>query len=77
MKSPTAFPVEAKWSPGEKKIARKAFDAAFYQQCAAITERARQMLASSELPYGVWKLHDYLSRERRQVDQSTTTGIRC
>ena len=68
MKSPSAFPVEAKWSPAEKKVARKAYDAAFYRQCAAITEKAKQMLASSSPPYGVWKLHDYLSRERRKVD---------
>jgi hypothetical protein len=69
MKSPTAFRVEATWSSAEKKVARKAFDAAFRRQCAAITEKAERMLTTSSPPYGIWKLHDYLSRERRKVDK--------
>lgn len=68
MKSPTAFAVEAKWSQAERKIARKAYQAAFLRQCTIITERAKRMLASSSPPDGVWRLHDYLSRERRKVD---------
>ncbi len=69
MKSPTAFRIETGWSPAEKKIARKAFDAALKRQCSAITARAKEMLAASAPPYGIWKLHDYLSRERKKVDQ--------
>ena len=68
MKSPTAFQVEAKWSPAEKKIARQAYQAAFLRQCATITERAKRMFESSSPPDGIWRLHDYLSRERRKVD---------
>ena len=69
MKSPTAFRVEATWTTAEKKTAHQAFDAAFLRQCTAITEKAQRMLARSSPPYGVWKLHDYLSRERKKVDQ--------
>jgi hypothetical protein len=68
MKSPTAFRVEAKWSAAEKKIARKAYEAAFLRQCTAITAKAKRMLDSSSPPDGIWRLHDYLSRERRKVD---------
>ena len=42
MKSPTAFRIETGWSPAEKKIARKAFDAALKRQCSAITARAKE-----------------------------------
>jgi hypothetical protein len=70
MKSPTAFRIETTWSEAEKKIARKAFDRAFERQCATITEKAKQMLATSSPPRGVWQVHDYLSRERKKVDQT-------
>ena len=69
MKSPTAFEVDGVWSTAEKKAAHKAFDAAFLRQCTAVTEKAKRMLAASSPPYGVWKLHDYLSRERKKVDR--------
>ena len=69
MKSPTAFRVETDWTHAEKKIARKAFHAALYRQCEAVTERAKKMLASSSPPYGAWKLHDYLTLERDKVDR--------
>ena len=68
MKSPTAFEVEAKWSPADKKLARKAYQAAFLRQCTAITGTAKKMFDSSSPPDGIWRLHDYLSRERRKVD---------
>lgn len=68
MKSPTAFRVEANWSAAERKIARRAYQAAFLRQCTAITEKAKRMFDSSSPPYGIWRLHDYLSRERRKVD---------
>ncbi len=68
MKSPTAFRVEVKWTHAEKKIARQAYDAAFLRQCTAVTEKAKRMFDSSSPPNGIWRLHDYLSRERRKVD---------
>ena len=70
MNSATGFPVELKWSGEEKKVARKAYDLAFTRQCSAITEKAKRMLDKSSPPDGVWKLHDYLSREGRKVDRT-------
>ncbi len=70
MNSSPEFPVQLKWSGAEKKIARRAYDSAFAKQCSAITENAMRMLAKSSPPYGVWELHDYLSRERRKVDRT-------
>jgi hypothetical protein len=69
MKSPTAFKVEATWSPAERKIARRAFRAAYLRQCATITETAKRMLGSPLPPEEIWQLHDYLSGERRNMDQ--------
>jgi hypothetical protein len=70
MKSPMAFRIETTWSDAEKKIARKAYDRAFERQCASITEKAKQMLATALPPRGVWQVHDYLSDERKKVDQT-------
>jgi hypothetical protein len=70
MKSPMAFRIETTWSGAEKKVARKAFDRAFERQCATITEKAKQMLAATSPPHGIWQVHDYLSRERKKVDQT-------
>ena len=70
MKSPTAFRIETAWTEAEKKAARRAFDLAFNRQCATITAKAKQMLATAPPPRGVWEVHDYLSRERRKVDQT-------
>ena len=70
MKSPMAVRIETTWSEAEKKIARKAFDRAFERQCGTITEEAKRMLATSSPPHGIWQVHDYLSRERRKVDQT-------
>ena len=70
MKSPTAVRIETTWSDTEKKIARKVFDRAFERQCASITEKAKQMLATASPPRGVWEVHDYLSTERKKVDET-------
>jgi hypothetical protein len=68
VKSPLAVRIETTWSGAEKKIARKAFDRAFERQCATITGKAKQILAASAPPYGIWQVHDYLTRERKNVD---------
>jgi len=70
MKSPMAVRIETTWSEAEKKIARKAVDRAFERQCASITEKAKQMLATASPPHGIWQFHDYLPRERKKVDQT-------
>jgi len=70
MKSPMAVRIETTWSEAEKKIARKAFDRAFERQCETITEKAKRMLAASSPQHGIWQVHDYLSRERKKVDQT-------
>ena len=70
MKSPMAVRIETTWSEAEKKIARKAFDRAFERPCDTITEEAKRMLATPSPPHGIWQVHDYLSRERKKVDQT-------
>lgn len=60
---------EVRWSAAEKKIARRAFDQAYRRQCAAIRANAKKMLATASAPSDMWKVHDYLSVQRRATDK--------
>lgn len=60
---------EVTWSATEKKIARRAFDQAYQRQCAAIRVRAKKIIAAASTPADLWKIHDYLSKQRRAVDK--------
>jgi len=56
------------WSPAEKKVARAAFEAAWARECGAIRGQVEAMLQRSSDPAEIWRVHDYLSRKRREVD---------
>lgn len=57
------------WSASEKKIARKAYDAAFERQCRAVTAEAKRMLENVSEPAEIWRVHDYLTERRRDVSR--------
>lgn len=70
MPSARWFPEESVWSGAEKKVARKAFDRAYHRKCADIAARMKKMAASASAPSDLWKIHDYLSEQRRMVDET-------
>lgn len=59
---------DLKWSPAEKKIARRAFDAALETRLAALVAdfklKASAVTTASEL----WEIEDYLREQRREID---------
>ena len=57
------------WSAGEKKAARAAFDAAFVRECSAIKREAESMFQRTPEAAEIWRVHDYLSEKRREVDR--------
>jgi Photoprotection regulator fluorescence recovery protein len=57
------------WAPAEKKLARIAFDKAFKKQCTAITQEARRMLERTTAPSEVFRVQEYLTEQRRIVDE--------
>jgi photoprotection regulator FRP-like protein len=57
------------WAPTEKKLARIAFDKAFERQCAAIAREARRMLETMTAPSDIFRVREYLTDQRRIVDQ--------
>jgi len=60
---------EMKWSKHEKEIARRAYDAAYQRECAAIAEKVREMAAKADDRVALWRIHDYLSEKRKETDE--------
>ena len=60
---------ELPWSATEKKVAREAFDRAIERERAAIRSEAAAMLAEAGDDEVIWRLHNFLSKKRRQFDQ--------
>ena len=58
-----------KWSQKEKTIARAAFDKAFQNECNHIIAILKERLNNLSDPKEVWRLEDYLSKKRKQIDQ--------
>lgn len=57
------------WSAGEKKIARAAFQEAYRKNCVAIRAEVTRMLTKASDPTHIWAIHDYLSLERKHIDE--------
>ena len=58
-----------RWTGAEKQIARKAFNNAYHGECRKIIDTAKSMLAQASAPPDLWKVHDYLTQERRETDE--------
>ena len=58
------------WSAAEKKAARGAFEQAYHKQCTAIAAKVKQMIGQASTdPTVIWRIHDYLSQERKNTDE--------
>lgn len=60
---------DIKWSKSEKTIARKAFDRAVDKEHAMLASRIRTMAQELDDADGIWTLHDFLSKKRREIDE--------
>lgn len=61
--------MEFKWNQREKTIARAAFDKAFKNECNHIIATLKEQLNNISEPKEVWRLEDYLSEKREEIDQ--------
>jgi hypothetical protein len=57
-----------KWSEGEKKIARRVFDAALAKECAALLAKVKDLAVKAQSADDVWAIHDYLAQQRKTID---------
>jgi hypothetical protein len=58
------------WSPTEKKIARKAFDAALERALAKAMAEFKTKANAASTPAQMWEIEDYLRRQRREIDET-------
>jgi hypothetical protein len=63
------------WSKGEKQIARRAFDAAKGREYKQLMSKTRQMADALQEPQDLWRLHDFLSKATREIDEKN--DYRC
>ena len=56
------------WSNTEKILARQAYDRAYERECTKIKEKVHGMLSRTEDPKEIWKIDDYLRKNRRDMD---------
>ena len=60
---------DLEWSKPEKTIAKEAYDKAYNAECGSILAEVKRRIANLSDPKSIWKIHDYLTAQRRQVDQ--------
>jgi hypothetical protein len=61
--------IETEWSKHEKGIAHSAFSAAYERECMVIAHNALKMTVEINEPSGIWEIHDYLTKKRKETDQ--------
>ena len=57
------------WSPDEKKVARKAFDAAQQDELASVMRKAKAMAEKARKASDLWNLENYLTKCRTEIDR--------
>ncbi len=60
---------DLKWSASERKIARRAYEAALELALAGIMAEFKVKAAAAATPSEMWAIEDYLRRRRQEVDE--------
>lgn len=68
--TPSSMSDHLKWSASEKKIARKAFDAALDAALAEVMAEFKQRAAAATTPEEMWQVEDYLQKQRRMIAET-------
>ena len=69
MDSLEQFTDVVRWTSAEKKVARRAFDAALARHLSAITAEAKRMMANVADPSDLWQVEAYLTESRKTVNR--------
>lgn len=63
-------PRDLKWSAFEKKVARRAYEAALERALAEIMAEFKTRAAAASTPSDMWAIEDYLRLRRREIDET-------
>src|ERR1700733_13622474 len=58
------------WTGAEKAVARKAFNLALQREFDAVIQEAKKKASKIKQPGDLWKLEDYLTRSRENIDRT-------
>jgi hypothetical protein len=58
-----------KWSNAEKQVAKRAFHAALEREYGMLMRQTREMAGKMLEGADLWRLHDFLTDTRREIDQ--------
>jgi hypothetical protein len=58
---------DLEWSPGEKTVARKAFDRALHRELEAVMVEAKKLAENIKQPSDLWDLEHFLTERRTQI----------
>lgn len=58
-----------KWSDSEKKVARRAFEAALAAELAQVMAEFKEKASAAAEPDDLWSIPEYLHRTRREIDE--------
>jgi hypothetical protein len=61
---------DLKWSPSEKKIARKAYDTALEAALAKVMAEFKRRADAVATPSNMWDVEDYLCQQRREIEET-------
>jgi len=61
---------DLKWSPSEKAVARKAFEAALAREFKAVIAETKRLAGKVEQPDDLWELERYLAAKRKEIDET-------
>jgi hypothetical protein len=61
--------IDLKWSPGEKKAAHSAFEAALARERASIRRHVEAVLRDTNDGTEIWAIRDYLNDKARELDR--------
>jgi hypothetical protein len=59
---------DVKWSDSEKRVSRRAFDAALQRELTAVMAEFKQRAASAREPEDIWNVETYLTQMRKEID---------
>ena len=57
------------WSEGEKKLARRVFEAALTAELAEVTVDFKARAAAAVQPDDLWSIEEFLRGRRREIDE--------
>jgi hypothetical protein len=63
-------PDDMRWTDAEKELARRIYNKAYVAECVTIAAEAKRMIANAKAPTDIWRVHDYLSNPRKDVDRA-------